>query len=387
MRSGAGNRAEGLPGRWCLTADRQLREDRQVSEAHGSFLQTKRFKGLDGLRCLAILPVIAHHATPRPLPGILGKGAVGVDLFFALSGFLITTLLLRKLRDTQKVNLKAFYVRRSLRIFPLYYAVLGAYLVYAWLLPSAHPERVHLFANWFFHATYTANWFANYHVSHAIPFAFSWSLCVEEQFYLFWPILVASVRSRGWLMLIMAGLVFMDWRLEHGGLALWFPSLLPWQRVLTSFATPIGLGSLLGLVLDGPRGFAILSRVLVFRPFALLCLLASVLVLLIPNTPYFSLCVLLTLLVGAVAIQPKNWISGLLENRFVVLGGQLSYAAYLTHVTALAIVRRVFPEQSLSTLFVFCLGLPLIVALAAFAHFGLERPGVKWLRKRLQVPG
>jgi hypothetical protein len=62
------------------------------------FMRARHLPGLDGLRCLAILPVIWHHATPHPLPGIWGKGAVGVDLFFALSGFLITTLLLRERR-------------------------------------------------------------------------------------------------------------------------------------------------------------------------------------------------------------------------------------------------------------------------------------------------
>src|SRR6478735_11882032 len=86
---------------------------------------------VDGLRGLAILPVIWHHATPRLLPGVWGKGAVGVDLFFALSGFLITTLLLRERRATGGVRLGAFYARRSLRIFPLYYLVLGFYALRA----------------------------------------------------------------------------------------------------------------------------------------------------------------------------------------------------------------------------------------------------------------
>ena len=74
------------------------------SDAHlGSFFfsplayrQAERFPSLDGLRCLSIVPVIWHHATPGPLPGVLGKGPVGVDLFFAISGFLITTLMLRE---------------------------------------------------------------------------------------------------------------------------------------------------------------------------------------------------------------------------------------------------------------------------------------------------
>ena len=98
-----------------------MRQIESVSKAapYARFIGTQQLPGLDGLRCLAILPVLWHHATPRLLPGVLGKGAVGVDLFFALSGFLITTLLLRERRANGAIKLGAFYVRRSLRIFPL----------------------------------------------------------------------------------------------------------------------------------------------------------------------------------------------------------------------------------------------------------------------------
>src|SRR5262245_38294354 len=98
-----------------------------VDPRYRSYLALARFPELDGLRALSILPVIWHHSTTRLLDGVLGKGPLGVHLFFAISGFLITTLLLRERRATGAISMKNFYARRSLRIFPLYYAVLGIY--------------------------------------------------------------------------------------------------------------------------------------------------------------------------------------------------------------------------------------------------------------------
>src|SRR5690348_12751541 len=92
------------------------------------------YPSLDGLRCLAILPIVWHHSTTSDYEGVLGRGPLGVDLFFALSGFLITSLLLADER-----GLVAFWVRRSLRIFPLYYAVLGAFVVHALWVRAPGP--------------------------------------------------------------------------------------------------------------------------------------------------------------------------------------------------------------------------------------------------------
>jgi peptidoglycan/LPS O-acetylase OafA/YrhL len=71
-----------------------------ASSPHAAYLGTRHFPSLDGLRFLSIAPVLWHHATLGPMEGVLGKGAVGVDLFFAISGFLITTLLLREQKAT-----------------------------------------------------------------------------------------------------------------------------------------------------------------------------------------------------------------------------------------------------------------------------------------------
>src|SRR5690349_17266541 len=154
---------------------------------------------LDGVRCLAITGVVWHHSLPRPVPGWLGRGHAGVPLFFALSGFLITRLLIAEHRATGHVALGRFWLRRSVRIFPLYYAVLAGFVVWLGLLAPTEATR-HFFSSLPFHASYTSNWFVDYRVPHPVWFGFAWSLATEEQFYVWWPPLLRWAERRGhWL--------------------------------------------------------------------------------------------------------------------------------------------------------------------------------------------
>jgi peptidoglycan/LPS O-acetylase OafA/YrhL len=354
-------------------------------DAHERFLHTPQLPGLDGLRCLAILPVIWHHATPRLLPGVLGKGAVGVDLFFALSGFLITTLLLRERRATGRVHLAAFYARRGLRIFPLYYLVLAFYALRALQTQASSEVARHFLHALPLHATYTSNWFLNYDVPHPVMFAFSWSLCVEEQFYWIWPGLLAFVKQRALLACLMGGAVVLDTLAEHAALSSVLPPGSLGLRVLTSFATPIGCGSLLALLLDTRRGFATAHVLLGWRWSAPLLLALSAYWLTIPATPYLSLSLTLAALVGAVALRGDNGLAWLLERAAVRRVGVLSYALYLLHITALGLVRRFLPALQDSALWVFALGLPLSLVFAEVAHRLVEVPCLRW-RARFHAP-
>jgi peptidoglycan/LPS O-acetylase OafA/YrhL len=354
-----------------------------TSAAFERFLATRHLPGLDGLRCLAILPVVWHHCTPRLLPGILGKGAVGVDLFFALSGFLITTLLLRERRSRGRVSLGAFYARRSLRIFPLYYAVLAAYALRALAMPEGSLPAAHFLRSLPYHATYTANWLVDYAVPHDVIFAFSWSLCVEEQFYWVWPFLVALVPSRLLLACAMLVAIAVDYHAEHAGFASFAPPGSTLLRLLTSFATPIGFGSLAALLLDTPRGFTVASRVLGWRGAAPLLLLASIALLALPATPYVSLSLCLAALVASVALREDSGLGWLLEPRAVRWIGAVSYSLYLVHITAIGLIKRFLPEMREHALGVFALGLPLSLLLAYAAHRAIERPMLA-LRRRYQ---
>ncbi len=330
---------------------------------------------------MAILPVIFHHATPRLLPGIAGKGAVGVDLFFALSGFLITTLLLRERRATGGVRLGAFYARRSLRIFPLYYLVLAAYAVRASLLPADSVVGQHFLKSLPYHATYTANWLVDYDVSHPVMFAFSWSLCVEEQFYWVWPVLVALLPRRSLLAGLMLGAIALDTLAEHAFFSAWLPAGSLGLRMLTSFATPIGFGCVLALVLDAPGGFRAAERLLGLRATAPLLLAASVGWLMMLHTPHVPLSLTLAALVASVAIRPDHGLCRLLDTPWMRRLGGLSYALYLVHITALGLVRRFLPEHAERTWVVLALGLPLSLLLAEAVHRAVERPFLK-LRAR-----
>lgn len=95
------------------------------SNAHADFLRQRTFGSLDGLRAISIIGVVWHHTGADTGLRGMTRGFLGVDLFFVISGFLIVSLLLRERRRTGAISLRAFYARRLLRIFPLYYGVLG----------------------------------------------------------------------------------------------------------------------------------------------------------------------------------------------------------------------------------------------------------------------
>jgi peptidoglycan/LPS O-acetylase OafA/YrhL len=126
------------------------------------FRAVKHFASLDALRCLGIIGVIWQHSPglPREAMPFTDAGASGVALFFVLSGFLITTLLLREEAATGGINLRNFYIRRSLRIFPLYYAVLALYTVLVFFLEKNAAGKL-FFENLPYYLTYTNNWFVD----------------------------------------------------------------------------------------------------------------------------------------------------------------------------------------------------------------------------------
>ena len=150
---------------------------------------------LDGLRAIAVLMVIGvHFPYMTGVPGsktlwsfdqAIRGGFIGVDLFFVLSGFLITRILLRQRMQKGRFSFRVFYGRRALRIFPIYYASI---LFCAAMFPMTWPEAGSLIV-------YGFNY---YQPLHALPHPMehTWSLAVEEQFYIAWPIVLAVVPLR-----------------------------------------------------------------------------------------------------------------------------------------------------------------------------------------------
>jgi len=194
---------------------------------------------LDGVRGLAIALVIVRHlslvpalhgsgnAFDRALDGVLGAGWIGVDLFFVLSGFLITGILLRERdRDASTgAKLGRFYWRRILRIAPLYYAACAILFYVVPSLPyfreQAQIATLHQSAPWYW--LYGVNFLEVVH-PHAAPFntGHFWSLSVEEQFYLVWPFIILGA-SRKNLVRIIAGLIILA-PLVRLGLIAWLPA-------------------------------------------------------------------------------------------------------------------------------------------------------------------
>ena len=153
----------------------------------------KHVRQLDGLRALAVGIVLLHHWIPQAYQPMDHLGRLGVLLFFVLSGYLITGILLqgRELVQsgvgTSGFVLKQFYIRRFLRIFPIYYAILIA----GWLL---HNNVIRETMAW--DVSYTTNFYFAHRGEWQNPVTHLWSLSVEEQFYLVWPALILFLPLR-----------------------------------------------------------------------------------------------------------------------------------------------------------------------------------------------
>ncbi|OJY22312.1 MAG: hypothetical protein BGO98_37650 [Myxococcales bacterium 68-20] len=328
------------------------------------------YPSLDGLRCLAILPIVWHHSTPRQLDGLLGRGPLGVDLFFVVSGFLITSLLLHERRAAGGVALGRFWARRSLRIFPLYYLVLGAFVVHALFLRVPGPARDHFLRNLPFYATYTSNWFTHGAVDHPIVFAFAWSLAAEEQFYLVWPPVLRWLRGTLGPALAMLTLVALDQAAERGWLAPYLDEGLA-LRMMRSIATPIGLGALLALAADAPITAPLVRAVLV-RRWSSLVALALVFAAATLAWPLLPTHLTMTALVGACALRRDHVLAPLFENRVVGHIGTVSYGIYLLNVPVVAACKRLVGEES--TVLLFAVSTVASVAVATATYRWVERP-------------
>lgn len=224
-----------------------------------------RFPALDGIRALAITLVFADHygggshggTILRVINAVRERGWVGVDLFFVLSGFLITGILYDTSADSRYFS--RFYIRRSLRILPVFYVVLALLLL---LTPIFHYEWHWMQLTFVF---YVGNFFANYrwslyfiesanHPAARVSIGHFWSLCVEEQFYLIWPLVVWFVRDRVKLIRTAIGISALSLALRFAmmakfGLVLgetWIIRTLPFRM------DSLLIGGILALLLRGP---------------------------------------------------------------------------------------------------------------------------------------
>ncbi len=291
-----------------------------MNTTHADYLAIKKFDSLDGLRAISILAVIWHHTAPDWVGATLAHaGAQGVSLFFSISGFLITTLLLREKARHSRIDLKAFYVRRSLRIFPLYYGVLLLYVALVTLLERDSVTGQAFYNNLIYFTTYTSNLFVP--LDGRVIFYFAWSVAAEEQFYLIWPtvlILVGSLKRAALALIVV--LLVCTWGEVQG------------NEFFSAVPLPIITGALLALLLHSEKGFNLLQPLLGRRWSSTVIGLGLTLAVLVPGVPNYVKALFFAAWVGACTIQVNHSARAWLVARPMAYIGTISYGMYMLHM-------------------------------------------------------
>lgn len=330
------------------------------SEALNLLTFRHRVPALDGLRGLAILGVFLFHYVGegdtqphsflvRGIHGITRLGWAGVDLFFVLSGFLITGILY----DTRH-NLhyyRTFYIRRMLRIFPLYYFFLG-FVALAGVLLGVHWTAGH--ALFLVYLGYPgALILPNLVTMHYIRIIHLWSLSVEEQFYLLWPFLILTLSTSRRILRLCLGLICVALTLR---LLMWDTGWLngKWAYMFLPFRIDsLALGAALALLIRGPS----FERVMKLAPYVLLLASAMLGVLLVfsPNTrpteaPQiwtfgFTLNALISGSLLLLALRPAGIVVRVFNMKFLRKLGKYSYGLYIYHFPLIAILEVLKPAM------------------------------------------
>lgn len=350
--------------------------------AHAEYRKTRHFGSLDGFRCFSVLAVVWHH-TAASVPGlpITQRGFLGVDMFFVVSGFLIVTLLLRERERNGSISLRDFYMRRTLRIFPIYYAILAAlYVLLTYVTPnssraSIYPQELP------YYLTYTSNWI------HATVLPISWSLATEEQFYLLWPPIEKFMRRYAMRALIL-GLVLCQ-AVNFGLLdpaieAALGPEYLKLEILDVTF-TPVLLGVLLAHLLHKPAGFGAIHALLGRNGVPTVLLVVLVILTMLPNSDIsgwhrFALQLSMAVLLASCVVRENHELARPLAWPVIRRIGAISYGCYLFHLLVMGVVIRVAPglEAGLAFFGITTLG-TIVVSDLSFRFF--ETPFLR-LKKR-----
>ncbi len=335
------------------------------------------YKQLDGLRAIAVITVMIGHFCPYPIISkFVGYGDTGVVIFFCLSGFLITGILLdlKELPQSRISLLGTFYARRAVRIFPIYYLVIAVGVAVGSTPVIANLLRL---------LTYTANYVPGLPIITDLgPFPHLWSLSVEEQFYLAWPLLIFLMPRRFMpatiLAVICSSLTFKAYGAVSGA------SYTVIYRSVFSCMDSLAAGSALALARPWlPQLFAKVGNRVVFLSIALVALLTAIRFWVdadpwyrgheVLGLIYFQSIILLSCTVIAAAVSGKRWLlSSFLETSPMVSTGRISYGLYVYHYfmpyMAIMLVPRIHSRfPALTTVAV-------SFAVAAISWFVIEKP-------------
>ncbi len=363
-----------MPGQEVFAISTTFPRTRAPEAAHAALAYNP---ALDGLRAVAIALVIFSHAHAPLFEGAF----YGVDVFFVLSGFLITSLLLQELGRSGRVDYWRFYRRRFYRLMPALVLFLAAYCLLApWLWPELTDVYSDALLSLLYLADYGIAFFDNPNT-----LLHMWSLAVEEHFYLIWPPLLALLVHRvphgqRWRAIALLLLLAWAWRV------LWVVRGQAFYEIFFRFdtrATGLLLGSLLAaLVLEQPRWFQVLRarlpHTLWLVPVAVLLMGQAwddmnVMVWGMSVVELASAAVLLAVLPPA-----RGALHEMLSARPLVWVGRLSYGIYLWHYPVVRYLRADLPWQ-----LTVVLGFALSLALAALSYYTVER----WALRRRDAAG
>lgn len=363
----------------------------------GSGLISGRKHALDGLRTVAVAGVFFFHTATALMPG----GSIGVDVFFTLSGFVITLLIMKEYLAQGRLRLGVFYANRLARLWPALLAACAVIVAVGALFPWskwAGQEGFVLPA-----AAYVMNLarFGLFGESIAgETLGPTWTLAVEEQFYLVWPLLLLvllrfwKVRTVAWA---TAGLAA-AFLLERTVLVLLGAPLNRLYNGPDTRADELLIGCALALlfttVAEGSRFLAALQRAARWAgPAAGLALLAAMVLLKEPETagPWFSafwsagptvLSLLAAVLIGSLVLQPAGFMGRILSHPWLARPGrELSYAMYLWHMPVYLLLMPLVPSLWLRV----ALSAVLTILLGFASHRLVETPVRRWANKRLEA--
>lgn len=339
---------------------------------HAEYEARRHLPVLDGVRAVSILLVVTHHPI---YPGVWPAfhGATGVSIFFVLSGFLITMLLLREERRTGRISLSAFYTRRLFRLAPMFLIAFSLYVVMILGLGLQADRRASFVENIPYYLLFLpehALFFNSY--PEPVPFGGTWSLGIEEKFYFIWPVLgfvLLKLRSRARFIALAVVFAFSTVCSIIAG---------SWGMALAPYGL-LAVGCALAIVLDRPRSYAVASRL--GEKWVLLGSCAVFLALqfgtdaIVPERHLYVLYgIVIAAVLGGLVVSRARWI-GWLHSRPLVLIGTLSYGLYLFHNFGINLVEMIVPQTNfgwslLSTSIAFGLSLLGVWVL----HLLVERP-------------
>lgn len=359
---------------------------------YADFRAASYFPSLNGIRAICALLVIKLHVdwSVPGTPQILDFGFLGVDMFFVISGFLIVTLLLRERDARGQFDLKQFYLRRTLRIFPIYYLLIALLLVLA-LATYRHSGRTWQLYKWSFPV------FALY-LQDIVPtfmgmMYHTWSLPMEEQFYLAWPA-VERLFHRAWIIPTLLLLVVVNEMCNFGLFAHALTAVYgpggPMRPMFLITFTPILLGVLGAHLLHDPRTGEPIAAVLGNRWMPPLLMAMAMLVCEVSvkfqGLDRATVHILFWLALMAMVLNPRGIFARTLQSPVLSYLGSISYGIYLYHVIVLVFVEKLCEARHLvpSPFEMFSVVSLLAIGVAALSYRYIETP---IMRTRRRLPG